>query len=248
MAVGAIFHRVQAQRWLMVGVVVFITTGLVLSGSVTGMLAAVVGVTVLVVRGNAGARALVGLAIVAVAFFVGEHFLGHGSLTPLQRLQQATGGPTINGQDSFSQRLSTWGFAWSYIASDPIVGRGLDAASGLTNGGIFTIHNLFLLAWFQGGLATLAGVVTAVAWAVREGWRRSSQVLIELPFAAFIGAITYAMTGPVLFDRFFWFPALMILAVHQLDTRRRGDGLSVRSAVVGVAGRDRNVPRRKFSA
>jgi hypothetical protein len=215
MAVGALVYQLNSRRLLNVIVVIFIAIGLVFSGSVTGMISAVAGAVVLALRGRSASRIISGLAVVVVAFVVGEHFLGSGSLSPLQRFNQATGTSPISGPGSLSARLQTWSFAWKGIVQDPIVGRGLDQASGTTQNG-FETHNMILLVWWGGGLCTLLGLVAAAGLALREGWSRSNQALKEITFASFIAAITYAMTGPVLFDRFFWFPALMILVVVRL--------------------------------
>jgi O-antigen ligase len=215
LGVGALLYRLNARRLLNVLIVVFIGIGLVLSGSVTGMISAVVGAVVLALRGRSGSRFLAGMAVVVVAFVVGEHLLGRGSLSPIQRFDAATGNPAVNGQGSFSARLQTWSFAWKGIVQDPLIGRGLDPTSETTPIGLGA-HNMILLTWWGGGLCTLVGLAAAAGLALREGWHRSNQSLKEITFASFVSAITFSMTGPVLFDRFFWFPALMILVVVRL--------------------------------
>jgi len=231
MAVGSTMHSTRRSifRIALILSIALIAIGLLSSGSVSGMLGAAVGIVVLTLRARSLGKTLVGVLIVGGAFLIGSHFLAHGSLNPLQRFDQATGGGSIAGQDTASTRIQTWEIAWHRIIQNPLVGAGLDPNSELTVDG-FSAHNILLLAWSQGGLFTFIGILAAVSYSVRRGWSRTGDGLMEVAFAGVAAAIAYAMTGPVLFDRFFWFPVILPLVVSAV----RGVGSS--SLVEGEEG------------
>lgn len=236
-----------------------ILIGLVSSGSVSGMLAGSVGVSVLLARGRSVRTVIKSALVIVVSYYVGVRLLNHSALSPLGRLRLTTSSAALYGQNTSASRVETWQLAWHQILHNPFVGRGLDARSGMLDlpsvDGFTTTslqtHNFILLAWYQGGLLTVIGVMTAVVYAFRQCWRRTNNLLAEVAFASFSASFVFALTGPVLFDRFFWFPAMLLLIVPTLpradQTFRRVrelKGYLGRGVVIGSA---RRCSPRRFS-
>ncbi len=176
--------------WTMLLSLAAILIGLVSSGSVSGMFAATAGVAVLLARGRSIRTVIKSVVVIVVAYYVGVRLLGHSGLSPLGRLRLTTNNAALNGQDTSASRIETWHLAWHQVVHNPLVGRGLDIRSGLFQlpsvDGVTTTtlqaHNFLLLAWYQGGMLTLVGVVTAVVYAFRQCWRRTNNLLAEVAF------------------------------------------------------------------
>ena len=214
-------RQVHTSDWTMLAALGGILVGLVSAGSVSGMLAAMVGVAVLLGRGRSLRTVLKSVLIILIAYYVGVHLLGHHGLSPLGRLKVTTSSSSPYGRDTTASRLATWHLAWNQIYRSPIIGRGLDVSSGVFHlppvPGLpinaLQTHNFLLLAWYQGGLLTVIGLLVAVIYGLRGGWRRTDNLMAEVIFASLTAALVFALTGPVLFDRFFWFPLMLLLVV-----------------------------------
>jgi len=226
-----IIHR---DRRLFASYVVILAcgVGLVLSGSVTGMIAAVLALCGVLVRRRLSFKALCyGLTIIMLAYVAGtflqHHTLGGRGVSPLDRLTASTGGGTIE-QNTFESRLGTDRIALGWIAADPIFGRGLDPSAGATIDDL-PVHNMFLLLWAQGGLLlalALLLVLTRMAHVVLAVGGRSDPLKEQLVGGA-LAALIFAMTAPITFQRYFWLP-LILLLVYEEFTRGTTMGAGVR--------------------
>ena len=85
----------------------------------------------------------------------------------------------------------------------------------------YDIHNLVIGLWYKTGLLGLAGILLALLAILRAGWtailRSSSAGESRLAVAlssSFVAFIVFAMTAPVLFTRFGWIAAALILALR----------------------------------
>jgi len=209
---------------------VLIGAGLVLSGSVTGMLSAIGGLGLMVVRRGLDARRvlLAGVALfvallVATSIQASIATDGIGRLTPLERFDQATGGGT-SAQNTLASRLDTDREAIDRILEQPFLGHGLDPESGIVMDDL-AVHNWLLLAWFQGGVLFVAGNAMAVSKAVRGlVARRSRDPFVETLLLGVATAVAFALTGPVLFNRYFWFPAVLLVVVRSTRAPSRPVG------------------------
>ena len=112
--------------WLVVGL--FVVAALVLSGSVSGMLAAAAAVGVLLVLQARGYKPLL-IAVVIVAVAVGFSQLqgSQGLPTPTERLRSATGQSDEGRNDTVATRLQGYESVWDGVAHGGIVGHGLDS-------------------------------------------------------------------------------------------------------------------------
>ncbi len=142
-----------------------ISLGLVLAGSVTGMLSAALAAILLIVR-NKKRRSLgtFRLAAASLLGWAGVNHL-HGLIPsvnlPWTRFSEATG--TLGSVGTLQLRLLTDQYAISRIIDSPIRGVGLDPQSGGTYDGSTLTHNLILLVWMQGGFALLVAVLLVIA-------------------------------------------------------------------------------------
>lgn len=204
------------RRALHYGAFALIVIGLVLAGSITGMLAAAVGafVAMLCSRFPLSRIFSIGISFSIVWILAANlQILVPGAASPLQRLADTTG--QGEGQSTLTLRLLTDQFALSQILEHPLFGVGLDGTSGGTYDGVTQTHNMLLLAWYQGGVLMFIAVVISLVYTIRV---ISNGQVRQLPFsvpiaASCVGAFVFSMTGPVLFDRWFWLPFVLAWAI-----------------------------------
>lgn len=207
---GRYFHRLAS--------IGLIAIGLVLSGSVSSMFAALVGCTVLLIRRHVRPRTvLISVVAVVVVYMGGSSLLGSNSktLNPIARFEQTVG----NGQSSNtgSARISTDKGAWHGIADDPVFGHGLGNESSIVYWDPYLrvpyqTHNFILMIWYQGGLLFLLGCLVIIISAFRRvsgvGRRDPTRDII---FSGAIASLVYAMTAPVIFQTWFWLPFVLAM-------------------------------------
>ncbi|MCS6587746.1 O-antigen ligase family protein [Curtobacterium flaccumfaciens] len=226
------------RRPLTFTALVLSVVGIVLAGSVTGMLGAAIGIlSVMIARGVRPQTFFWLIAAGGIAWFVGSRVqaLIPGVADPLERLKQATGNSGVYGDvGTLTLRILTDRFAWGRIKENPLTGYGLDSASGYTYDGATATHNMLLLVWFQGGILLLVAVLLILFTAVRRALAKSNRISTNglVAIGAFAAAFACAMTAPVLFDRFFWLPIVLSLALPVPPDEAR----SVRGAVARPAG------------
>ncbi|MGQ0845818.1 MAG: O-antigen ligase family protein [Sporichthyaceae bacterium] len=192
--------------------------GLVLSGSITGMLALFGGAAYLAILGGRLNRVFQIGAVLSVGLYAAASFKGtFGGISPLEHFRTATG--SNGGANTLRARLETMEWAWDRIAINPFRGVGLDVVSGGTSGGETLTHNIFLLYWYQGGIVLfLALVIVLVSAAtVMLGAVNVQPALRNAISAGFVAAVAFGLTAPIMFQRSFWFPAVLafsMIAVH----------------------------------
>jgi hypothetical protein len=197
-----------------------ISIGLILSASVGGMGSALVGCFVLLVRHHVRPRTILVAAVAIVVIYVGgTSLLSSGpngrNLNPIARFQQASGNGT--GQNTVNPRINTDKNAWSGIVASPVVGRGLDPASGLVYydpdlGVLYPTHNFILTLWYQGGLVFLLGALIAIAAAFRRMLgARQRNASTDMIFAGAITVLLFTMQAPAMFDRYLWLPFVLAM-------------------------------------
>jgi O-antigen ligase len=117
------------------------------------------------------------------------------------------------------------------IEADPFVGVGLDLVSVTKPFGIvsyeYDVHNLVLGTWYKAGLFGVVGMVLTIfailrtgaatlAASVSEDERRTAAGLIS----GVVAFTVFAMSEPVLFSRFGWIPAALLLGLRMVQQRR----------------------------
>lgn len=216
----------RRSRFLAYSVAALALIGLILSGSVSGFLAAACGVAFWILVGRPGRRfvlslgavALVGLSVVAI------QAVRQGA-TPIQRIAEVLG----RGADKRSfvatlqTRLDSDAAVLSVIHGHPLVGIGLDNASYLRAIGQL-VHNIFLEAWLGGGFLAFLGLALLVAGIARAGFAcirlaPELQPMGSAAMSSFVAFIAFAMTAPVLLSRYAWIPGALIVILAQIRQR-----------------------------
>jgi O-antigen ligase len=209
-------------RWPAMVVATVNLGGLLAGGSVSSMIAAAVGLLVLLIAKRASLRIVV--AAVAAAIGLGWltvlAFTGGASTSPVDRVLQVTGQTT--GAGTFELRQQTVSYAWEQILRDPWFGVGFDDLSGITpvDGGTLT-HMALVRAWFQGGVGL--GIAFLMLFVVIACLVVRSLVRAENASAAATLTVVagFALTAASFQQGYFWLPVLGGLAGYAPLVRRR---------------------------
>lgn len=222
----------RQRRGALVGIAL-ILTGLVVSGSVSGMIAASVGVAVVIIRRARSWRiwALIAAGATGLSWITSQ-VSQYGITSPITRFQLSTG--EIGRNSTVGDRTATWQYALEQISHAPITGAGLDQASDVSYNNATATHNMLLLSWVQGGLLILLAVLIMTVTAAVLGFRKSPHdTAREAALAALIAVIVFAQTGPVFFDRYYWFPVALLFLTRY--------GATEEPSVLGVVRPHRSV-------
>jgi O-antigen ligase len=209
-ALGAAFSPLPRRQHVLAVVILAVSmVGLLMSGSVSGLLATCAGVLFLILRGSIKpSRALVlGAALSTVVGFAVALLTSAGALGPIQRLLQTTGQTEASAESNTAgTRVELADRAVRAIIARPLTGHGLVADDNDLLG-TFTVHNIFLAAWHAGGVLVFLGVLIASALALRYCLRRrSSDSMLTAVAAAVVAALVFAQTAPSMFNRYYWLP------------------------------------------
>ena len=208
----------RGRRVLAIAAASAIASGLVLSGSVGSMLAAVCGLAVAAVAARRKAA------------FVAAGVLVAGATAVTSRLQSAELSTTLpdridsvtSPSGTFHERLDVFGAAWTRIVADPLVGHGFGFDPRLPGSELpDLIHNAFLSVWYQGGLAAVAGLAVICAVTIRSGVRavrgatgEAERLLAASLLGAFAAYLVFGLGEPTLYARYGWIPAALLLALE----------------------------------
>jgi len=195
-----------------------VCAGLVLSGSVGALVAAIVAVAVWILLGGLGRRSFATISVVAAGgLLVSGQAAALGLSLSIDRM-----GSIFAASDpgaTFYTRVDGFAMAWQQITTSPIIGAGFDPADSLQFPGS-AVHNILIGTWFQGGLVALVGLVLlggGVFSLARRAWSLSStakmQRLSVALFAALAGAVAYTMSSPALFEHYVWVPVFLTVAL-----------------------------------
>lgn len=215
-----LFSRPAGSLWsrrIALVLVSLVGAGLVLSGSVGGLLAAAVGGAVYGTASRVRGRSVVTALVVLGGGFLLVGAQGDaGSPRPQERASQVVGTGN-DGTATLWVRIDTNAAALKEIAQNPVVGRGLGqpAATG------YQVHNVVLGPWYEGGLFAMLGMIVILVGVARAGLealrsarsRTEWQLAIGL-LAAFSAFLGFAMGAPVLFQRYGWAAAALLIALR----------------------------------
>ena len=108
---------------------------------------------------------------------------------------------------------------------------GLDLVSVTKPFGIVSyeheVHNLVIGTWYKTGLLGLAGILIALFAVLRGGWiailasRSEDEQMISVALLCSVVAfVAFAMSAPVLYSRYGWISAALLLAMRAVQERR----------------------------
>lgn len=199
------------------------TIGLVLSGSVSGLVAAAIGLLVLVLWGNLRARYLLLLAALTYVVAVVATAIQSttGALDPFARFQQTLGQSEQGRYATADSRFNTYVEAVESFVSRPFSGAGLDLASSYVNGG-FPAHNILIASAYQGGVFVAIGLIAAFLRPFRGQWvLQTRRTAVAQSLAIVAVAAIFAMTAPSMYNRYFWLPVMFLFVARKLWTRSK---------------------------
>jgi O-antigen/teichoic acid export membrane protein/O-antigen ligase len=212
-----------------------IGAGMILSGSVGGLLAAAAATFVWFAFQRTSPEAILVFAAVGLCVIGGVTIQAlRGAPTPLQRFERVTSSSsTLEGAGSLDSRIATYRVAVAKIKEHPFVGVGLDLVSTTKPFGVVSyqndVHNLVIGTWYKAGLVGLAGILIALFAVLRTGWiavlqsrTEGEQTLSVALLCSVVAFITFAMSAPVLYSRYGWVSAALLLATRAVQQRRYG--------------------------
>jgi O-antigen ligase len=187
--------------------------GLLSTGSLSSMMSAGIGalVVIVVMRDRIKHLAVAVAAILAVLAVVAEFTSVFSKFrSPADRYLQVTG--QTDADSTWDIRKLTYEYAWQSIKDAPLFGRGLPAEYGGTYDGITLTHNIFLRAWFQGGVllavaigAVIIAVLAATLLAVtRKEHAAAAGILVSIS--------AFALTSAFFEQPDYWLPAIVAWA------------------------------------
>ena len=215
-------------------VLLLVMAGLVLSGSVGAMIAALAAIFVWFALQRSSGRSLAPLGVLVAALLALTAVQAiRGDPTPLARFHHVTArAPGDSGAGSLQSRIATYEVAATAIKRDPFLGVGLDLVSVTKPFGVvsyqYDVHNLVIGTWYKAGLFGLIGMLMAVAAVLKAGWTSivksrtgSDEIVVAALLSSFVAFVVFAMGAPVLFSRYGWIPAALLLAWHAIQLRER---------------------------
>jgi O-antigen ligase len=228
-------HSNRARRLLDIAICGLILAGLILSGSVTGFIAAGLGlgVWIVVTRPDRRLVAVIGAMLIAGVGVVVLQLLRHGT-SPVARISAVLFGreSVATGAIRVQWDLSVLQVIWAH----PFLGVGFDRISEASPTGHF-VHNILLAVWLGGGLVALTGFVLMLGAAVRaavdcvrQSWGEQ-KVMASALVAAFGASLVVGMAQPSLLSRYAWMPVAMLFVLRQLFLDR---GLSEARSTVST--------------
>lgn len=202
---------------LVIALIVLNGAALVFSGSLSAMLAATVGLVVVlaVKRRLIATFVTVVLGGTLVAIFSGVGGLDPlGALSPITtRVEVVLGASEVGGgAASVGTRILTYEWAWRFIGANPLVGVGMDAPNAGTYNGYTPVHNYVLHAWYRGGLFFFMWQVFATVGYLRLLLNAVRSKTEAIPAGLMMTMVVFAATSAFYDQQAYWFPLLLAVA------------------------------------
>lgn len=205
-------------RGLVIIMLALNASALVATGSLSAMLAVVVGFAIyFLAKRRILATFLVGVlgALAVWVFTIATGLDGSVLWAPVQsRVNVVLGTSEIaGGAASLDTRVLTYQWAWKYITMDPVAGVGLDSLNAGTYNGITPVHNHILHAWYQGGLLFCLWMIAVTVVVIIQVGKSIARRRDELAAAAAITMLAFAATSAFFEQEPYWLPLLLALAL-----------------------------------
>lgn len=208
-------------KWL----IVFLTAGgLILSGSVTGVLSAGIGFLIWAIMSKVALKDLA-VFVIGAGTVIGLLSMANDCayLIWLDRLNVLF----AQGHDAITlaSRFDTYKAAWEVISQEPIVGVGVGPLNGRTRTG-YVVHNILLGSWYEAGLFGFLGmllVLSSIAALGVKMIRNPSLKQIQMIGISFLSSymafVVFAFVQPIYFKRFVWISAALLVALYGVGRR-----------------------------
>lgn len=188
--------------------------GLLATGSLSALAAAVLGLLVVatVHRVRPGRLILVTAGTVAaLALALNLTPLGGLVNTPLDRYLQVTG--QTRAQSTLQIREGTYDYALAWITDHPLAGVGLSSNEAATYDSLTVVHNVLLRAWYQGGGFLALGIAAIIVGGAVIAWRCVRDRRDGAAAGVIVGSVAYALTSAFFEQAYYWLPVLLAVAV-----------------------------------
>ncbi|WP_033541950.1 O-antigen ligase family protein [Planococcus sp. CAU13] len=207
---------------------IFIGLGVLLSGSVSGLITVAAGTLIWLAIGRPSIKLLIlGAVLSVIVISVINIQEKEGLATPFNRIETATSLDATNPDSTMMSRLLTYQAGMSEIANNPVVGVGFDGKETETG---FEVHNIFLGALYQGGIFSFLGMIIICMTILKIGYcnvkNSHTKLIFNLSLAVFISFIcmlVFGMTGQFLYQRYAWIPAALLLALYNIMENKKAD-------------------------
>ncbi|HIW29539.1 MAG TPA: O-antigen ligase family protein [Candidatus Luteococcus avicola] len=198
--------------------------GVVLSGSVSGMMASVVGIgALLVTRTLSRAKTVTVIVLSGVGAILASimiTLMTTNGLTPIARLLQVLGvTKKYAGTDTSQSRWETIVLGWQGFGRHPWTGVGLEptAAPVLYD---LPVHNFYVSCLYQGGLifgGALNGVLVVTFGTLL--YRHKLNPTIGACIGLLVSVLLFAATAPSFYNRYLWVPLALSACAAWTVTR-----------------------------
>ena len=227
-ALALLYKRMGAsapQRVTAIVCLPVIGAGLMLSGSISGAMAAVVSGFVFVVATRTFVRGLVAfLLLLAVSAAIAASGISPYFESPFDRVTEST---TNSGTDNatFWSRIDSYEAAWVEIRAHPLYGVGLSPGDTPTATGA-QVHNNLMKPLFEGGAFAAIGMTLVYLLVGLAGWQTAvrarspeEHLLALAALSSYIAYFTWGLSQPALFKRFGWMSGALVLAIWAQQLR-----------------------------
>ena len=141
----------------MIAIFLLIISGLILSVSMSGLLAVLMSLAVWLFLAKSTLKNITLVSVVLILIFVIVNFQSkYLYLSIATRMRDIS----IDGIHitTLISRIETYSAAWDSIIKNPLVGVGIGSTSGVTETGQM-VHNILLSSWFEAGLFGFLGML-----------------------------------------------------------------------------------------
>lgn len=211
---GRVLARVLVFMVLLINVGALITTG-----SLSAMSATVFGVLVLFYgHGFRLARILTVATLSIASIWVVILIPAVSALlrNPVDRFLQVTGQTAY--VSTLDIREQTYDAAWAYIVGDPLAGRGLAAENAAARDYGTVVHNVFLRAWYQGGILLAVAIAALIAATLILVVQCIVARKYALPVGIIVVMLSYALTSAFFEQAYYWLPVIASWAALPVDS------------------------------
>lgn len=187
--------------------------GILSTGSLSALMSLSVGVLVLLVCMR---ESLMKLALGAATFIPLLWLIASSTgylkffRSPQDRYLQVTG--QVDAESTWEIRQRTYSFAWDEIKKEPIFGNGLGGEYGGTYDGITLTHNIFLRAWYQGGIFLAISIACILMALLLIGIRAVTKKTNAAEVSVLVAVMTFALTSAFFEQPDYWMPVLVAWA------------------------------------
>jgi O-antigen ligase len=126
-------------------------------------------------------------------------------------------------------RVDTYRAAVKRVEQNPLVGVGLDDQSSTIDQ--YEPHNLVIGTWFKSGIIGLVGMLLIIFAIGKTGWlalrdaRVSEDRMVAVALlCAFAAFVTFSMSAPILYTRYGWISAALLVALRAVELRVPSSG------------------------